>query len=92
MHPEIHESLRFPLLSPAGRRWLHTLRQHPRAPRWNWPNGEQLNARGLERVQDFAKSLGKCPSPIPGQLPDWVPAFTDYCCAEVPFYRRRAAT
>lgn len=50
MHPEISEQERFPLLTPAGRKWLHAMRQHPQAPIWNWPNGEQLNEIGRAHV------------------------------------------
>jgi len=87
MYPELSESERFPLLTPRGRELLHALRQDPHAPRWNWPNGEQLDAAGLERVEQFARALN-APHPTPG---DWLQKFTDFCVAEVPFHRRRVA-
>src|SRR5688572_15329954 len=89
MHPEIGEAERFPLLSPAGRRRLHAMREDDRAPIWNWPNGEQLDADGLARVVAFAESLRTRPPAPAGTLPDWLPRFVDACQEDVPFYRRR---
>ena len=84
MYSELSESERFPMLSPRGRALLHAMRQDPLAPRWNWPNGEQLDATGLERVEKFAKELNAshaCST-------DWLQGFADFCVAEVPFHRR----
>lgn len=58
-YPELSEAERFPRLTVRGRALLHGMRQHPQAPLWNWPNGEQLNDEGLARVQAFAESLAK---------------------------------
>jgi phenylacetate-CoA ligase len=91
MYPELSEAERFPLLTPAGRKLLHAMRQHPQAPSWNWPNGEQLDAAGLAKVQQFADTLRRPAFFGPGQLPEWLPGFVDFCLAEVPFYRRRSA-
>ena len=66
------------------------MRQHPQAPAWNWPNGEQLDAAGLAKVQQFAHGLRRQTLFEPGQLPEWLPGFVDFCLAEVPFYRRRS--
>lgn len=87
MYPELSETERFPLLTPRGRQLLHAMRQDPHAPRWNWPNGEQLDAAGLERVERFASELN---APHPAAS-DWLQKFADYCVAEVPFHRRRVA-
>lgn len=89
MHPEIGEHERFPLLSDSGRRFLHRLRQDSHAPRWNWPNGEQLDAAGLERVRRFALALREERTLDAAGRPFWLSCFTDFCLAEVPFYRRR---
>lgn len=91
MYPELNEAERFPLLSPAGRQLLHRMRQHPQSPVWNWPNGEQLNAAGLEHVQQFASKLAARPRIEPGHPPGWLSDFVAFCLHEVPFYRRRAA-
>ncbi|MBI3463587.1 MAG: AMP-binding protein [Planctomycetes bacterium] len=91
MYPEISAAERFPLLTAAGRKLLHAMRQHPQAPIWNWPNGEQLNARGLARVRKFAAELSSPPTISQGSPPSWLPAFVDFCLEEVPFYRRRSA-
>lgn len=88
MYPELSEAERFPLLTPTGRRLLNRMRQHPRAPLWNWPNGEQLNARGLEQVQKFARAL-EGQSSANEVAPDWLQVFVDHCLTEVPYYRRR---
>jgi phenylacetate-CoA ligase len=92
MYPELSEAERFPLLTPAGRQLLYAMRQHPQAPAWNWPNGEQLDAAGLAKVQDFADSLRRQTFFAPERLPEWLPGFVDFCLAEVPFYRRRSPT
>jgi len=88
MYPEISEDERFPIISPQGRQLLHRMRQHPYAPVWNWPNGEQLDHAGLESVRDFAEALNRDRSPQTERAPDWVADFVDFCLAEVPFYRR----
>jgi phenylacetate-CoA ligase len=90
MRCEISEDERFPLLTPAGRLFLHAMRQDRCAPIWNWPNGEQLDAAGLERVQQFAANLSTRPVFRPEGLPDWLASFVEFCLEEVPFYRRRA--
>jgi phenylacetate-CoA ligase len=87
VYPEISEQERFPMLTTAGRKLLHKMRQHPNAPVWNWPNGEQLNESGLATVNHFASCLG---SPRAGahDRPDWLDDFVMFCCTEVPHYRR----
>lgn len=90
MYPELSEAERFPLLTTAGRAWLHRMRQHPRAPMWNWPNGEQLQANGLAQVRRFAESLAAGSSWRPGLPPAWLAQFVDRCLEDVPFYRSRA--
>jgi phenylacetate-CoA ligase len=90
MYPELSEAERFPLLTPAGRKLLYAMKQHPQAPVWNWPNGEQLDAAGLARVQQFANILRRHPPVGPGQVPGWLSGFVEFCLIEVPFYRRRS--
>jgi hypothetical protein len=89
MYPELGESERFPLLSEAGRRFLHRMRQDSQAPHWNWPNGEQLDGPGLERVQQFAAALSQDRQIDAAGKPLWLGQFTEFCLAEVPFYRQR---
>lgn len=89
MYPELGESERFPLLSEAGRRFLHRMRQDSQAPHWNWPNGEQLDGPGLERVQQFAAALSQDRQKDAAGKPLWLGQFTEFCLAEVPFYRQR---
>ncbi len=85
-YPELSEQQRFPILSDRGRKLLHQLRQHPHAPIWNWPNGEQLDGEDLTRVLEFANALNR-PEP---QAPSWLALYVERCLREVPFYRKRA--
>lgn len=89
-HPELSEAERFPLLTPDGRRFLHAMRQDPQAPIWHWPNGEQLDAAGLARVEQFAVALAEAKPTSPGALPVWLDDFVTFCLTEVPFYRARS--
>jgi phenylacetate-CoA ligase len=84
MYPELSEAERFPILTPKGRTLLHAMRQHPRAPRWNWPNGEQLDHAGLEKVERYAERLN---ADAPSM--NWIQDFAERCIAEVPFHRAR---
>lgn len=90
-YPELSETERFPLLTENGRKLLHGMRQDPHAPIWNWPNGEQLNDRGLSRVNQFADALRQHAESGNESLdePSWIRNYVDYCLKEVPFYRRR---
>jgi phenylacetate-CoA ligase len=90
MYPELSEAERFPLLTSEGRRFLHALRQDAQAPKWNWPNGEQLDAEGLARVEQFAAELERPRSWTESALPTWLDAFVTYCLTEIPFYRGRS--
>lgn len=90
MYPELSEAERFPLLTSEGRRFLHALRQDAQAPKWNWPNGEQLDAEGLARVEQFASELHGPRRWTESAAPSWLDAFVTYCLTEVPFYRRRS--
>lgn len=90
MYAELTEDERFPLLTERGRLFLRSMRQHPFAPIWNWPNGEQLNAQGLERVQRFAECLSQQGAIQHKDHPDWLEAFKERCLRTVPFYRCRA--
>lgn len=90
MYPELTEEQRFPILSPEGRKLLYRMRQHPHAPLWNWPNGEQLDAVGLEKVFDFQKRLFSQPRFESLDPPDWLDSFVQNCLSQVPFYRQRS--
>lgn len=91
MYPEISEAERFPLLTPQGRKLLYAMRQHPQAPLWNWPNGEQLDAAGLAIVRKFADDLRSQSAGPAGQPPAWLDEHVSFCLEEVPFYRRRSS-
>jgi phenylacetate-CoA ligase len=89
MYPQLTEEERFPILSPQGRSFLHRMRQHANAPMWNWPNGEQLDDRSLERVRKFHRELVSQPASNATKEPDWLTGYVERCVSEVPFYRRR---
>lgn len=88
-YPELSETQRFPMLSEQGRRLLYQMRQHPCAPIWNWPNGEQLTAAGLERVQQFAGLLNDNRNFEEHRPPDWLADYVARCLQDVPYYRNR---
>jgi phenylacetate-CoA ligase len=89
-HSPLTDAERFPLLTEKGRARLQALREHPCAPRYNHPCGEQLTAEGLARVRSFETALATAPRGWRhGETPAWVNEFTAKCLAEVPFYRQR---
>lgn len=90
MYPELSEAERFPILTQRGRELLYRMRQHPHAPIWNWPNGEQLDEAGLHRVQSFAKALNDEAQHSTQSEPGWLTAYVERCLHEVPFYRKRS--
>lgn len=90
MYPELSEAERFPLLSQRGRQLLHHMRQHPHAPIWNWPNGEQLNQAGLDRVRQFDQSLRSEIWDCGLNEPVWLEPYKEYCLQCVPYYRSRS--
>lgn len=79
---------RSPLITAAGARTLHALREHPHAPRWNHAAGDRLEREDLRAVRAFADDLEarrgpRGPAPAPAIL-RWVasraplvPAFRD---------------
>jgi phenylacetate-CoA ligase len=89
VYPELTEDERFPIITDAGRSFLRQMRQHPDAPEWNWPNGEQLDEAGLQTVQAFADELERSDGRAFG-TPSWLDSFAEFCHREVPFYRNRA--
>jgi phenylacetate-CoA ligase len=88
-YPELSETERFPILTARGRSLLNRMRQHPNAPHWNWPNGEQLDEAGLARVHAFASELQRPREYSQQELPAWLGPFVDRCLETVPFYRKR---
>ena len=90
MYPELSESERFPILTQRGRELLYRMRQHPNAPIWNWPNGEQLDQAGLHRVQSFANALNDVALRSTQVQPTWLTSYVERCLHEVPFYRKRS--
>ena len=89
VYPELSEDERFPIITDAGREFLHQMRQHRDAPEWNWPNGEQLDEAGLQTVHAFADELERSDGRA-FETPSWLDSFAEFCHREVPFYRNRA--
>jgi phenylacetate-CoA ligase len=90
MDEPLTDAQRFPLLSEAGRDRLRRLREHPHAPRYNYPAGERLTAAGLTHVRAYADRLRTDRTGWrPGELPPWLPPFVAFCRREVPFHRNR---
>lgn len=83
MYPELSEQERFPMLTTQGRALLHRMRQHPAAPTWNWPNGEQLKPSGLEKVLDFHTRLFSQNARKTNDPPDWLGDFVEHCLTDV---------
>jgi hypothetical protein len=84
---------RFPLLDDCGRARLLWLREHPHAPRWNYRCGDRLDSASLARVRAYAESLKTDrPSWRPGEMPEWVHAFTESALRQVPIYRRNGGS
>lgn len=90
MHPELPEHERFPILTPGGREFLYQMRQHSCAPIWNWPNGEQLEERGLQLVHQFDRDLRSRHGEESLAQPTWLAEYVERCLKEVPFYRQRS--
>lgn len=86
----LSDDARFPLLPAARRGLLQRLRQHPHAPRWNLSCGDRLDQAGYEALGRWSERLAAGPPAWrPGELPDWLLAFTARAVATVPFYRGR---
>lgn len=82
---------RFPLISEERRGLLRRLRQHPRAPIWNFASGDRLDAAGLAALRAWEARLRAGPEPWgPGGRPGWLDGWAEETRAKVPFYRSRA--
>jgi phenylacetate-CoA ligase len=82
---------RFPAVSENGWEMLKRLREHARAPRYNFQSGDRLASDAIQRIRDYESNLkavdGFCWKR--GEIPDWLIGFAEKCLREVPFYRRR---
>jgi len=78
-------------LTDWDRRFLHSLRQHPSAPRFNYACGDMLDDEDLGWVHRFEQVLrASSPRWEPGCPPEWVEEFAEKCLRQVPYYRDRA--
>jgi phenylacetate-CoA ligase len=91
----LSENQRFPLLNNSGRKLMQSLREHPHAPRFNFPCGDRLDRKNLRRVQAFADTVAKNPDPHENRdrLSETkllaAQTTAHFCYAQVPFFRRR---
>jgi phenylacetate-CoA ligase len=80
---------RFPLLTPAGAAMLERLREHPHAPHYRAECGNRLTAEDLEELRQFEHVLRQTPIGWPqGERPEWLDAYVNHACQQVPAYRR----
>jgi phenylacetate-CoA ligase len=83
---------RYPTLSPAGRRLLVAMREHPSAPIYRNESGNRLTADDVAGVRAFESEVLAAPIDHDAvSQPPWLPAFIARCYAEVPFYRRQGS-
>jgi phenylacetate-CoA ligase len=79
---------RFPDLPDDGRKLLHWMQEHPRAPKYNHRCGDRMDAAGRARVRDFELELNAEPPQWgPNEAPLWLNDFVERCYRDVPLYR-----
>ncbi len=82
----------YPGLTPAGRRMLEFMREHPAAPVYRNRSGHRLLPDEVERLCEAEREVATAAVGWPeGGEPDWLGDFLAHCAAAVPFYRRYAA-
>lgn len=92
MHDEpLSNRDRFPLLTPASERRLHSMWEHPHAPRFNHRCGDRLTAEGLMRVQAFENEYRQREPQFWREIetPPWAIEYARHALAMTPFYRQR---
>lgn len=79
---------RYPTLSPAGKRMLAFMREHPAAPIYRNRSGNRLRADEVESLHRFEAEVlaARVGWPRDG-APSWLSEFTERVYADVPFYR-----
>lgn len=79
---------RYPTLSPAGRRMLSFMREHPAAPIYRNRSGNRLLGPEVEALHRFeAETLSASVGWPAAGSPSWLSEFTERVYADVPFYR-----
>ena len=90
--PPLTDDDLYPGLSPAGRRMLEFLREHPAAPVFRNQSGHRLRPDEVERLREVEREVAAAAVGWPeGGEPDWLGGFLARCAASVPFYRNYAA-
>jgi len=80
---------RYPTLTPAGRRLLDFMKEHPHAPIYRNESGNRLTAEEVGQVRQFEAEMAVTPIDWrPGSPPRWLEDFTRQVYAEVPHYQR----
>lgn len=83
------EDLAFcPTLTGHGQRMLDFLREHPAAPRFSNQSGNRLLAEEIDELRCFVRDVQAAEVGWPrGSKPDWLAAFVQQTCREVPAFR-----
>ncbi|MEZ0390528.1 MAG: capsule biosynthesis protein CapK, partial [Verrucomicrobium sp.] len=83
---------RFPTLTPAGRRVLDFMKEHPHAPVYRNESGNRLLPQEVAQVRAFESEVAVGSIDwTPGAPPRWLESFVARTYAEVPHYRRLGA-
>lgn len=75
------------VLTAAERQLFNRLREHDKAPRYNYSSTDLLTPERLEQVRGFEREVQVQRFWQTGQHPDWLPEFTERVTRTVPFYR-----
>lgn len=87
------EDLAFcPTLTEHGQRMLDFLREHPAAPRFSNQSGNRLLADEVDALRGFVRDVQAAEVGwARGNKPDWLAAFVQQTCREVPAFRALTA-
>ncbi|ADK80255.1 phenylacetate--CoA ligase family protein [Sediminispirochaeta smaragdinae] len=86
IRPVLDDSERFPGLEDL--RWVYYLRQHPKAPLYNFKSGDRLDSDGVERLHGYKRTLRK----LGGTSSlSFIRAFYKEARSDVPAYRNYPA-
>ncbi|MYM86468.1 capsule biosynthesis protein CapK [Rugamonas sp. FT82W] len=87
--PLSDEELRFPTLTPEGRRMLEFLCEHPAAPFYRNQSGNKLLAHEVGQVRRFEAEIAQATVGWPaGGKPAWLDGFIRATFDTVPYYRQ----
>jgi phenylacetate-CoA ligase len=88
MNSEPTDDDRYPTLTPAGRRMLRQMLEHPAAPIFRNESGNRLMASEVAELRAFeSETLAAAVDWRVGEPPHWVSAFVQRVFGDVPHYR-----